>query len=125
MDRERGYESESELAADHEAASQVVRNDATVAEEEQTRELAVRLGSLPDLIAAFDSPDPDRIADVVNDVEQKRLAANLPADDSWETTRDLFGSPSNARHLIESIADAEAYLRSTGQTLIEGPVTSA
>jgi hypothetical protein len=73
------------------------------------------------LEAAFASRDPALIADAVNTVANLRSSAGTPANDSWETTRALFQSAANTQHLLVATAEAEAYLKATGQTAIEGP----
>lgn len=73
------------------------------------------------LEAAFASRHPTLIADAVNTVANLRSSANAPANDGWETTRELFQSAANTQHLLLATAEAEAYLKATGQTAIEGP----
>ena len=74
------------------------------------------------LAAAFASGHPGLIADAGSKVASAREAAGIPDDDRWATTRDLFQSTSNVAHLLTATAEAEAYLKATGQTAIEGPI---
>jgi hypothetical protein len=76
------------------------------------------------LEAAFASRHPMLIADAVNKVAQLRADAGIPTDESWDATLELFQSISNTHHLLEAVAETEAYLKATGETLIAGPTTT-
>jgi hypothetical protein len=76
------------------------------------------------LEAAFASRHPVLIADAVNAVARARESSGIPPDDAWETTFELFHSVANTQHLLESIAEADAYRKAAGLTSIDGPSAS-
>jgi hypothetical protein len=88
-----------------------------------TLSLATPEGQDGYLKAAFESRHPGLIADAVKNVAQAREAANIPTDESWAATFELFRSPANTAHLLAATAEAEAYLNATGQFVIEGPTS--
>jgi PHD/YefM family antitoxin component YafN of YafNO toxin-antitoxin module len=75
------------------------------------------------LEAAFSSRHPVLIADAVNVVARAREAAGIPSDEAWESTFELFHSATNAQHILEAAAEAEAYRAAAGLDAIDGPST--